>query len=209
MIQFGKDTCGDLDAALRREWLETNGLGGFASSTIVGLNTRRYHGLLVATLKPPVERFVLLSKLEETLFIDGQPFDLSANRYPGTVHPQGFRYLKQFRLDPFPTFIYEVEGVEIEKTVFMVHGENSTIVQYELKKKNNHPERPKNLSLEVRPLIAFRDLPQHHSRERRHQPYSGRALWIGDRHSLPGAAFSPPGAQCGRTAKNRRLVPEL
>jgi predicted glycogen debranching enzyme len=156
MIQFGKDTCGDLDAGLRREWLETNGLGGFASSTIVGMNTRRYHGLLVATLKPPVERFVLLSKLEETLFIDGQPFDLSANRYPGTVHPQGFRFLKQFRLDPFPTFIYEVEGIEIEKTVFMVHGENSTVVQYELRK-NNHPERPKNLSLEVRPLIAFRD----------------------------------------------------
>ena len=156
MIQFGKDTCGELDAALRREWLETNGLGGFASSTIVGLNTRRYHGLLVATLKPPVERFVLLSKLEETLFIDGHPFDLSANRYPGTVHPQGFRYLKQFRLDPFPTFIYEIEGVEIEKSVFMIHGENSTVVQYELKK-NNHPERPKNLSLEVRPLIAFRD----------------------------------------------------
>jgi predicted glycogen debranching enzyme len=136
--------------------LETNGLGGFASSTIVGLNTRRYHGLLVATLRPPVERFVLLSKLEETLFIAGQPFDLSANRYPGTVHPQGFRYLKQFRLDPFPTFTYEVEGIEIEKTVFMVHGENSTVVQYELKK-NNHPERPKNLCLEVRPLIAFRD----------------------------------------------------
>jgi predicted glycogen debranching enzyme len=149
MIQFGKNTCGDLDAALRREWLETNGLGGFASSTIVGLNTRRYHGLLVATLRPPVERFVLLSKLEETLFIDGQPFDLSANRYPDTVHPQGFRHLKQFRLDPFPTFIYEVEGIEIEKTVFMVHGENSTVVQYELKK-NNHPEQPKNLSLEVR-----------------------------------------------------------
>jgi predicted glycogen debranching enzyme len=156
MIQFGKDMCGDLDAALRREWLETNGLGGFASSTIVGLNTRRYHGLLVATLKPPVERFVLLSKLEETLFIDGQAFDLSANRYPGAVYPLGFRYLKQFRLDPFPTFTYEIEGIEIEKTVFMVHGENSTVVQYELKK-NNHPERPKNLSLEVRPLIAFRD----------------------------------------------------
>src|SRR5512143_3122654 len=130
MIQFGQDMCGDLDAALRREWLETNGLGGFASSTIVGLNTRRYHGLLVATLKPPVERFVLLSKLEETLFIDGQAFDLSANRYPGAVHPQGFRYLKQFRLDPFPTFIYEVEGIEIEKTVFMVDGENTTVVQY-------------------------------------------------------------------------------
>jgi len=156
MIQFGEETCGDVDAALRKEWLETNGLGGFASSTIIGLNTRRYHGLLVAATKPPVGRVVMLSKLEETLFIESQPFDLSANRYPGVVHPQGFRYLKQFRLDPFPVFTYEIEGIEIEKTVFMVHGENSTVVHYELKK-NNHPERIKNLRLELRPLIAFRD----------------------------------------------------
>jgi predicted glycogen debranching enzyme len=104
MIRSKRKTCGDLEAALHREWLETNGLGGFASSTIIGLNTRRYHGLLVAATKPPVARFVLLSKLEETLFIDGNRFDLSANRYPGVVHPQGFRYLKEFRLDPFPVF---------------------------------------------------------------------------------------------------------
>src|SRR2546421_2316174 len=156
MIQFKPEICRDLDAALRREWLETNGLGGFASSTIIGLNTRRYHGLLVAAAKPPVGRFVLLSKLEETLFIEGQAFELSANRYPGVVHPQGFRYLKQFRLDPFPVFTYEVEGIEIEKSVFMIQGENSTVVHYELKK-NNHPESPKNLWLELRPLIAFRD----------------------------------------------------
>ena len=101
MIQFKREACGDLEVALRREWLETNGLGGFASSTIIGLNTRRYHGLLVAATKPPVGRLVLLSKLEETLFIDERRFDLSANRYPGVVHPQGFRYLKEFRLDPF------------------------------------------------------------------------------------------------------------
>ncbi|MGA7398437.1 MAG: amylo-alpha-1,6-glucosidase [Candidatus Sulfotelmatobacter sp.] len=156
MIQFGEETCGDVDAALRKEWLETNGLGGFASSTIIGLNTRRYHGLLVAATKPPVGRVVMLSKLEETLFIESQPFDLSANRYPGVVHPQGFRYLKQFRLDPFSVFTYQIEGIEIEKTVFMIHGENSTLVHYELKK-NNHPERIKNLRLELRPLIAFRD----------------------------------------------------
>jgi predicted glycogen debranching enzyme len=156
MIQFKQETCGNLDAALRREWLETNGLGGFASSTIIGLNTRRYHALLVAATKPPVGRMVLLSKLEETLFIEGQPFDLSANRYPGAVHPQGHRYLKQFRLDPFPVFTYEIEGIEIEKSVFMIYGENSTVIQYELRK-NNHPESPKNLQLEVRPLIAFRD----------------------------------------------------
>ena len=156
MIQFKKATCCNLDAALRREWLETNGIGGFASSTIIGLNTRRYHGLLTAATKPPVGRFVLLSKLEETLFIDGQAFDLSANRYPGVVHPQGFRYLKQFRLDPFPVFTYEIEAIEIEKSVFMIDGENSTVIHYELKK-NNHPEPPKNLQLEVRALIAFRD----------------------------------------------------
>ena len=156
MIQFEKETCADLDAALRREWLETNGIGGYASSTIIGLNTRRYHGLLTAVTKPPVGRFVLLSKLEETLFIDGQAFDLSANRYPRVVHPQGFRYLKQFRLDPFPVFTYEIEAIEIEKSVFMIDGENSTVIHYELKK-NNHPEPPKNLQLEVRALIAFRD----------------------------------------------------
>jgi predicted glycogen debranching enzyme len=156
MIQFNKATCGNLDAALRREWLETNGLGGFASSTITGLNTRRYHGLLVAATKPPVGREVLLSKLEETLLIDGQSFDLSSNRYPGVVHPQGFRYLINFRLDPFPIFTYEVEGIMIEKTVFMVYGENTTVVQYELKS-TKRPQPPKSLRLEVRPLIAFRD----------------------------------------------------
>jgi predicted glycogen debranching enzyme len=154
LIQFDRETFGDLGAALSREWLETNGLGGFASSTIIGLNTRRYHGLLVAALKPPVERFVLLSKLEETLFIDGQPFELSANRYPGAVHPQGFRYLEQFRLDPFPIFTYEVEGLEIEKSVFMLYGENSAVVQYEVKKNVRPSRKP---WLELRPLLAFRD----------------------------------------------------
>ncbi len=156
MIQFERETWSDRQVALRREWLETNGLGGFASSTIVGLNTRRYHGLLVAATKPPVGRLVLLSKLEETLWIDGSRFDLSANRYPGIIHPQGFHYLKQFRLDPFPVFTYEVGGIEIEKSVFMIHGENSAVIHYELKK-NNRPQVPKNLRLEISPLIAFRD----------------------------------------------------
>ncbi len=104
---------GDLGALSSREWLETNGLGGFASSTIAGLHTRRYHGLLVAALQPPVARSVLLSKLDETLVIDGRRHELSANQYPGAVHPQGFRYLTGFRLDPFPVFTYDVEGVVV------------------------------------------------------------------------------------------------
>jgi len=90
MIRFGEEVSTNLDAALRREWLETNGIGGFASGTINGCNSRRYHGLLVAATKPPVGRFVLLSKLEETLIVNGHRFELSTNRYPGVVHPQGF-----------------------------------------------------------------------------------------------------------------------
>lgn len=156
MIRFGQDVRRNLDAAMRREWLETNGLGGFASSTVIGLNTRRYHGLLVAATKPPVGRFVLLSKLEETLILGGRSFDLSANRYPGVVHPQGFRHLNQFRLRPFPIFSYEVEGLTLEKLVFMVQGENTTIVRYRIRDEHSGP-LPEKLDLELRPLIAFRD----------------------------------------------------
>jgi len=154
MIRFGQDVCGNVEAALRREWLETNGLGGFASSTINGLNTRRYHGLLVAATKPPVGRFVLLSKLEETLSLDGRKFDLSANRYPGVIHPQGFQFLIVFRLDPFPIFTHEVDGIQVEKTVFMVQGENTTIIQYQI---TSNATLPEGIELELRPLIAFRD----------------------------------------------------
>src|SRR5689334_2582130 len=152
MIELGQEICRDLNAALSREWLETNGIGGFSSSTITGLNTRRYHGLLTAATKPPVGRFVLLSKLEETLLIDGRRYELSSNQYPGVIHPQGFNYQTGFRLDPFPTFTYDVEGVRLEKSVFMVQGENTTVVQYELVAANNQ-----DIKLEVRPLIAFRD----------------------------------------------------
>ena len=151
MIKIDQEICRDLNASLSREWLETNGIGGFSSSTISGLNTRRYHGLLTAATKPPVGRFVLLSKLEETLLIEGRRYELSANQYPGVIHPQGFNYQTGFRLDPFPIFTYEIEGVRIEKSVFMVGGENTTVVQYDVAA--NH----KDIKLEVRPLIAFRD----------------------------------------------------
>jgi predicted glycogen debranching enzyme len=152
MIEFGRDICTNLDTAASREWLETNGLGGFASSSIAGLNTRRYHGLLVAATKPPVGRMVLLSKLEETVIIDGEPFDLAANQYPGTIHPQGYRYLASFRIDPYPIFTYHVEGLEIEKSIFMVHGENTTVIDYRIRKAGEQ-----SVALELRPLIAFRD----------------------------------------------------
>ena len=156
MIQFTKEAVSSLEVSLSREWLETNGLGGFASSTIVGLNTRRYHGLLTAATKPPVGRIVMLSKLEETLIIDGRRYELSANQYSGAIHPQGFLYQTNFRLDPFPVFTYEVEGLLLEKSVFMIQGQNATVVRYELGFKEAN-EYPAELKLEIRPLIAFRD----------------------------------------------------
>src|SRR5438309_5206587 len=152
MIQFGKDTWGDLDAALRREWLETNGLGGFASSTIVGLNTRRYHGLLTAATHPPVGRVVLLSKMEEALVVGGQRLELSCNQYPGVVRPQGHLYLQEFRLDRFPTFVYKVADLTVEKRVLLVHGENTTVIQYEVCQSNATQAFPP-CTLELRPLI--------------------------------------------------------
>ena len=139
----------------RREWLETNGIGGYASSTTTGLNTRRYHGLLVAATKPPVGRMVLLSKFEETLIVGDRRFDLSTNAYPGVIHPRGYLDLKEFRRDPFPVFVFEVDGLELEKSVFMANGENTTVVQYALR-----TPAPADCTLELRPLIAFRD---HHS----------------------------------------------
>ncbi len=155
MIRLTQEVCGNIETALKREWLETNGIGGFASSTIAGVNTRRYHGLLTAATRPPVGRVVLLSKFEETLVVDGRRYDLSANRYPGAIHPQGHQYLKEFRLDPFPTFIYQVNGIEVEKRVFMVHGENTTAAEWELRALDRDPVP--DCTLEVRPLIAFRD----------------------------------------------------
>ncbi|MFN0109016.1 MAG: amylo-alpha-1,6-glucosidase [Blastocatellia bacterium] len=154
MIHFDENICGNLAEAIEREWLETNGLGGFASSTIIGLNTRRYHGLLMAATKPPVGRMLLLSKLEETLVINGERFDLSANQYSGVVHPEGYSYLKEFRLDPFPTFVYEVAGITLEKSIFMVHGENTVVVEYKRRKKSR---AVKECRLEIHPLVAFRD----------------------------------------------------
>jgi predicted glycogen debranching enzyme len=151
MIQFDRSACQYLNVAGRREWLETNGIGGFASSTIAGLNTRRYHGLLVAATKPPVGRVVLLSKVEETLVVGGRRIDLACNFYPGAIHPQGYRYLRQFRLDPFPVFVYEVDGLELEKSLFLVQGENTVVVQYQLR------GAAADCSLELRPLVAFRD----------------------------------------------------
>jgi predicted glycogen debranching enzyme len=153
VISFDKNICADLQAGLSREWLETNGLGGFACGTIAGANTRRYHGLLTAALNPPGGRTLLLSKLEETLLTGDRRDDLSTNEYKGAIHPEGYLLLSNFRLDPFPTWTFEVGRVQLQKTVFMPQGSNTVQVEYKLL------QAPPGIKpvLELRPLVAFRD----------------------------------------------------
>jgi len=153
IIEFDGLICADLAEASTREWLDTNGIGGFASSSIIDLNTRRYHGLLTAATKPPLGRVVLLSKVEDTLVIGNQRYELSSNQYNDAVHPRGHQFLNSFRLDPYPVFNYRIEDIEVEKSVFLIHGENTVVIQYQLFGDLDG----RTCSIEVRPLIAFRD----------------------------------------------------
>ncbi len=163
---------------VRHSRLETNGLGGYASSTIAGANTRRYHGLLIAALRPPTQRTLLLSKLEETLAETDTEYDLSCNQYPGSIYPQGYRYLQEFRADPFPTFLYESEGarpIRLEKLVAMCSGLNAVVVRYRL------IEGAGTASLVVRPLVNCRD---HHHLMRENTDFDATAEVSGARDRI-------------------------
>lgn len=154
-MRIDRDTCQHLATALSREWLETNGLGGYASSTIVGANTRTYHALLVAAMRPPTQRVVLLQKADETVLTSRGEFDLSTSLYhPDTVHPEGYRWLREFRLDPFPVWKFEVPGAQVTKTLFMPHGANAVVIRYQL-------ESSQPITLSVRLMANCRD--HHHT----------------------------------------------
>ncbi len=170
MIELDASICSDLAESMSREWIETNGIGGYASSSVAGANTRRYHGLLIAATTPPVGRAVLLSKFEEILTIGEETFELSCNQYPGTIHPEGYKFLTGFRLDPFPIWTFLAGGVEIEKRVFMAYSENTTVVTWAVKKK---PRGTKQITLEVKPLLAFRD---HHHLKHQDAGFDGSYL---------------------------------
>lgn len=132
------------------EWIETDGRGGYASSTAVGASTRRYHGVLVVARHPPTDRVVLLSRLEETLITpSGDCYDLAANVYPGTIHPTGHRWLEEFRLEPWPTWRYRLGRLTLTKTLFVAREPGATVVRYRLE--------GGTAWLEIRPLVAGRD----------------------------------------------------
>jgi predicted glycogen debranching enzyme len=140
------------DGLIGREWLAVNGLGGFACSTLPGLNTRKYHGLLVAAMAPPVRQMVLLSRVEDFVHRDGKAYGLANSEYPGTVHPLGYQFLRAFSTDPFPRWAYQGEEWTVEKQLRLLQGENTVLISYTLLGGN----RP--IDLELKPLFALRGI---------------------------------------------------
>lgn len=140
----------NFSAATAYEWLETNGLGGWSSSSVIGCNTRRYHGLLIAATVPPTERMALVSKLDETIVCNNQKFELGTNDYGQSIHPTGYQYMTAFSKEVFPQFSYEAGGITLRKTIGMVHRENTVFVIYDVVKAE-HP-----FTLELLPLVAAR-----------------------------------------------------
>jgi glycogen debranching enzyme len=185
----------DLDRSSTLEWLECNGRGGWAASTVTGLHTRRRHALLAA-LEPGRERpMVLLSKLDETLAWEGARHDLGVNRFPGAIHPQGHLALRAFEKEWYPVFTWEAGPAVLRKSVVAIHWESTTAVVYELL------EGPDEVTLSLRPLVAQRDAaalvqangavaPYGAFEEGifRVRPYIGTPEWF---LSVPGSRFEP------------------
>lgn len=121
-----------LEELLNYEWLETNGLGGWSSSTIIGTNTRRYHALLMSARRSPVERYAMVSRFDEKIIIDGRTHNLSTNIYPNAINPKGFLNFYKFEKKLFPEIYYKIDDKIIKKTILCVHGENTVIVSYEI-----------------------------------------------------------------------------
>jgi predicted glycogen debranching enzyme len=197
MIRLPAEVLSNLEASTRREWLVTNGLGGFAAGTVSGVATRRYHGLLVAALAPPRGRHVLVSHLDETLSVGGARAALSSHAFPDVVTPDGWRLVREFAVDPLPRWRIHACGAVLERAVCMVRGRNTTLVRYTL------VEAPGSAMLTVRPFGAFRDF-HAHAKERsetriaadvdlhdagiiRWKPYDG---WVTVTLRAPGV-FSP------------------
>lgn len=160
-MMYRIETGGLLHPHLSREWLLTNGLGAFASSTVIGCNTRRYHGLLCAAITPPVGRMMMLNRIGEIVLLDGNhehPCELSINQFSdGVLHPRGERHLVRFEVDDIARFIYEIDGVRIVKEVQLLWMRNVVGIRYTVT-----PDRPRRVELQLLPFVSMRDF--HHCR---------------------------------------------
>ena len=139
-----------LEEGIKREWIITNGLGGYASSTVIGINTRKYHGLLVAPVTPPARRYLILSKLDESIKIDDNVYPFYSNIGKDYIS-KGYMYQESFEKEILPKFTYKIEDTVIEKTICMEYGKNTVGVYYKIKNGD------KDAVLTLAPVINFRD----------------------------------------------------
>jgi predicted glycogen debranching enzyme len=154
---LGRDICGSWESASRYEWLVTNGLGGFACGTAAGGHTRRYHGFLVASLTPPVDRTLLVAKIDLSVEYLGVETDLSANEFAGgTISGQGFIHLQSFAVrDGIPTWRYAVADALLEQQVFMAIGANTSYLRLELLRASAP------LRVMLKPFVTYRGYHSH------------------------------------------------
>ena len=137
IITFPKEALSRFGEVIEKEWLIANGLGSYASSSVAGINTRKYHGLFVAALDPPGNRTVCLSKLDEDIYMGNDVYRLGSNEFHNVIYPEGYKLLGQFKIDPFPTYSYDLGNVQVAKTVFMPKNKNAVAITYKLTNKNN------------------------------------------------------------------------
>ena len=151
-MKLGKAYWRNFDKGIEKEWLLTNGLGGFSSSTIIGANSRRYHGLLIASLNPPVERHLILSQISERIALNGEDHYLHSFRTPDFTG-LGFKYLESFSYKYIPQYNYRIEDLFIKKSITMEYGKNVVYIVYEIDNGENTAE------ISLSPLINYRN---HH-----------------------------------------------
>ncbi len=148
-FNFGKGYWKSFEDGIQREWVITNGIGGYAGSSIINANTRKHHGLLIASLHPPVDRFLILSKINETLQIEDRNYSFNATQRPGWTE-NGHHHLQRSLFNPLPTFNYQVEDFFLDKTLALDYGKNTVVIQYSIKNGS------KNVNLSLTPLFNFR-----------------------------------------------------
>ncbi len=144
---------GEFKDLVQREWVISNGIGGFASSTVVGANTRKYHGLLVAALTPPARRFLILSKVDESIEFNGNKYPLYTNICDNYIS-DGYKRIESFEKKYVPIFTYKIEDISIKKTICMQYGRNTVVILYKIKNGKNKTK------LTLAPIINYRDF--HH-----------------------------------------------
>jgi predicted glycogen debranching enzyme len=149
---IGRQITGNIKQAIKNEWLLTNGLGSYSSSTVINANTRRFHGMLISSSNPPVNRWVLLNRLEEEIILKNKSYPLSTNIYMDAIHPEGYKLQEYFDFRNYPVFTYLIGSVRITKEIILLREQNTLVVKYSVFN-NTAP-----ISFSISPIASMRDI---------------------------------------------------